>query len=317
MQVDPRAEAFEAVGRRYEVRVLEPSPPAVDEPPWFADDPVARGEVAEGREVVSPVGTGELRWIELARGDEALAEFCRERWLGPWRRLEALPDGFAGTRLALHGVAEQVMKPAREHANGKFGLRFTRAGFGTPFFGDDAQLRVQRDELIVSEGPEERRGRIQSLAGCGRLAGSLMPEGPGLPDDPLTVDPAAAAALGDWFGFSASVLEELRAEVGSLEPSRVQLWPEHFDMAVELGSEQAGERAGYGCSPGDEEHTEPYVYVAPWTARPEGELWNATAFPGAELPYATLLGAADQRETALEFFRARLRALTTTDAPRA
>src|SRR2546421_700764 len=64
-----REEAFERLGGRYEVRVLEPSPPAVDEAPWFADDPVARGEVPEGRQVVSPVATGDLRWDNLARDD--------------------------------------------------------------------------------------------------------------------------------------------------------------------------------------------------------------------------------------------------------
>ena len=44
-----RQEAFERLGGRYEVRVLEPSPPAVDEEPWFADDPTARGDVPDGR----------------------------------------------------------------------------------------------------------------------------------------------------------------------------------------------------------------------------------------------------------------------------
>jgi hypothetical protein len=41
-----------------------------------------------------------------------------------------------------------------------------------------------------------------------------------------------------------------------------------------------------------------------------GELWQASAFKGAELPYAEVLGAEDQRSCALEFFRARLVALT-------
>ena len=280
---DPQREAAAAVGDRYDVRVLEPSPPAVDEAPWFADDPVARGEPREGRQVVSPVPTGDLMWVDVARDDPALAEFCRERWLGPWKRLESLPPRFAETRRALHRVAEDVMKPAREAATGKFGLRYTRGGFGTPFFGDDRQLRVERDELIDVAGDTETRTK-------------------------LDVDPAAAAAIGDWFGFAASVLEELRAEADpELEPSRVQLWPEHFDMAVELGAESDGRRAAYGCSPGDDEHPEPYVYVAPWEAPPEGELWNATAFRGAELPYADLLASDDQRRLALEFFRARLR----------
>src|SRR3569833_2527428 len=33
----PRREAWEILGGEYDVRVLEPSPPAVDEPPWYAD----------------------------------------------------------------------------------------------------------------------------------------------------------------------------------------------------------------------------------------------------------------------------------------
>ena len=49
--------------------------------------------------------------------------------------------------------------------------------------------------------------------------------------------------------------------------------------------------------------------MAPWTARPDGELWGATAFPGAELPYAELLAADDRRVAALEFFRTRRDAL--------
>ena len=283
---DARGEAAVAVGDRYDVRVLEPSPPAVEEPPWYADDPVARGEPRAGREVLSPVRTGDVLWVDLARDDPALADFCRERWLGPWKRLERLPPRLVETRLALHHIAEDVMKPAREAANGKFGLRYTRGGFGTPFFGDDRQLRVEGDELVAAEGGKETRTKLD------------------------VVDPDASAALGDWYGFAASVLEELRAEAGAnLEPSRVQLWPEHFDMAVELGAEAAGQRAGYGCSPGDGDHPEPYIYVAPWEAPPSGSLWNATAFRGAELSYAELLESDDQRGLALDFFRARRDAL--------
>jgi hypothetical protein len=89
----------------------------------------------------------------------------------------------------------------------------------------------------------------------------------------------------------------------------VQLWPEHFDIAVVLGSEDAGARATYGLSPGDERHPEPYLYVTPWVAQPSGELWQATAFPGAELSYADLIAAPDQRAAALEFFGTRLAAL--------
>jgi hypothetical protein len=281
----PRQEASERLEGRYEVRVLEPSPPAVSEPPWFADDPVARGEVPTGRPVVSPVGNGDLRWTELSASDAGLADWCAERWLGPWRRLGSLPPDFAATRLALHTLAETVVSPARKQVNGKIGLRYTRGGFGTPFFGEDRQLRVEGTELVIVERGEETRR------------------------EPLDVD---AGVLGDWYGFAASVLEELRAgaEAQLTDPSRVQLWPEHFDIALELGREDAGARAAYGCSPGDAQHPEPYLYVGPWVATPSGELWNATAFPGAELSYAALLEAEDQRAAALEFFAVRLAALS-------
>ncbi len=89
------------------------------------------------------------------------------------------------------------------------------------------------------------------------------------------------------------------------------LWPEHFDLAIELGSEAAGERATYGLSPGDENHPEPYFYVGPWRSGVSGELWQAHGFPGAELTYADLLTAADQRAAAIDFFETRRQALKT------
>jgi hypothetical protein len=55
---------------------------------------------------------------------------------------------------------------------------------------------------------------------------------------------------------------------------------------------------------------EPYLYVAPSVAPPAGELWQASGFSGAELSYAELLSADAPREAALDFFRARLAALS-------
>jgi hypothetical protein len=84
-----------------------------------------------------------------------------------------------------------------------------------------------------------------------------------------------------------SALEALIAEADPDEAaSDIHLWPEHFDVAVELGDEAAGRRATYGVSPGDELHPEPYAYVAPWTPPPPGPPWNSTAFNGAEGPPA-------------------------------
>jgi hypothetical protein len=310
-----RQEAFDRLGGRYEVRVLEPSPPAVDAAPWFADDPAARGELPTGRELVSPVTKGDLLWSDLFAEYEGLADWCAERWLGGYRALAPVPPQLVATREALHRIAEHVLSPARSAANGKIALRYTFGGFGTPYFGDDEQLRVQGDRLVAESRTGERRAAIGTLAEAAAFAGVELGAGGETPveprDEPLSVDPAASRFLGDWFGFGCSVLEQLRAEAGpELEASRVQLWPEHFDIAAEFGSEADGERAGFGCSPGDALHAQPYLYVVPWDqSLAEGEAWNSEAFKGAELGYAQLLEAQDPREIALEFFRSRLRLL--------
>ena len=312
MPRNPRQEATDRLNGRYEARVLEPSPPAVHDEPWFADDPPERGDVPEGRQVVSPVGTGDVSWEALAANDPGLAEWAAERWLGPYRRLEPVPPTLGVTRPALHLVAERVISPVRRRDNGKIGLRWTLGGFGTPFFGADAQVRVEGGQLVINTPGQERRHPLATVRDAAAAIGfDLTRADEAKLDAPLEIDALAARFLGDWFGFVNSVLEQLRADApDELEPSRVQLWPEHFDIAAELGSEETEQRATFGGSPGDDVHPEPYLYVAPWIARPTGELWQATGFPGAELGYAELLAAEDQRAAALEFFRTRLAALT-------
>ena len=309
--MNARQEAVDRLGGHYEARVLEPSPPAVSEPPWFADDPVAPGPGAAGKPLVSPVSGGDLRWSDLTATDPELARWCAERWLAAYPPLAPVPANLEPTRLALHRLAEQVISPARRKATGKIGLRYTVGGFGTPFFADDVQIRVDRSDLVVQAGARQQRAPITTLAAAAEHIGSeLLPDGLALDDEPLTVDAAAASFLGDWYGFAASVLEELRAAApAAAAPSRVQLWPEHFDLAVELGAEDRDGRAAYGLSPGDDTHPAPYAYVAPWVAPPPGDLWQAEGFNGAELSYSALLAAADQRATVLEFFRTRLDAL--------
>jgi hypothetical protein len=309
--VNPRAEARERLGGRYEVLVLEPSPPAVDDPPWFADDPTDHAAASPGgHQLVSPVTNTDMTWNQLCDADPDLSEWCAERWLGSWRRLEELPAEFAETRGALHAVAEHVMAPARHQANGKIGLRYTRRGFGTPFFANDVQVRVEGYDLVVQRGDCEDRSPIVSVAQAatavditpGAPAGVFRPSTSPDMEQELVIDEGAALSLGAWFGFGASVLEQLRWDLHWAAPSRLQLWPEHFDLSIELGHENSGSRAGYGASPGDEQHPMPYLYVAPWSQELEGPNWNDDHFFGASLSYEELLEAADQRATALAFF---------------
>ncbi len=191
---------------------------------------------------------------------------------------------------ALHRVAEDVVAAERMPAN-EIALEVTPGGFGTPVFeweGSTRQIRVEGTELVREvDGRQERES--------------------------LELDPAAAGALVAWYAFGAIVLDLLAAGARPADAASPPiLWPEHFDVAIELGSEPDGLRATYGFSPGDEQHPEPYVYVGPWITQAPGELWNAGGFAGAELAYADLLAAADQVAAALEFFTTRRDALAPT-----
>jgi hypothetical protein len=296
-----RSEAIARTGGRYDARVLEPSPPAVNEGPFFADDPTSGGDLAP---VERP---GSQSWDRLCRdaGDAELSAWCADRWLAAWRRLGPLPVSFADTAGALHGVAEHVVAPARHAVTGKIGLRFTRQGFGTPFFGNDRQVRMEGALLVIDEGVSSASHRLTTLLDAAQLAGVEPGQGTGVyqpstPWDPsvaLHVDPEAAAALADWYGFCTAVLEQLRQDAS--DASRVQLWPEHFDIAVDFGDDSAARRANFGGSPGDAGHEEPYLYVGPWQPQ-AGTFWNESF--GASLSYRQLLAAEDQRGLALEFF---------------
>ncbi len=304
-------EAQERVPSGSTARVLEPSPPAIDDGNFFADDPASLGAV-DSATAVRPLSAGVSTWEQLASDNPELADFARARWLGPWDLLAPVPDGYAASREDFHRLAYAVVAAARHQANGKFGLRFTAGGFGTPFFGDDRQVRVVGNVLVDQHGGKARQHQPTSINDAAAFLGievsTVAAEGdsPQLDDAdrPLQLNAATGAFLGNWYGFVTSVLEELRAEASSADsPSRVQLWPGHFDPAFELGDEAAGRRASIGGSPGDGGSVEPYFYVGPWGAVGDDPYWNAEGFTGAVLPYAELLAAEDQRAAALDFLR--------------
>ncbi|HEV8296311.1 MAG TPA: hypothetical protein VGQ20_03410 [Acidimicrobiales bacterium] len=294
-----------------DARVLEPSPPAVAVDP-FADDPAAVGP-AEPSSVVTPTSAGAHTWRAIVDAHPEIATFAADRWLAAWRRLPEVPAGFAQTRDSLHLVAFYLMAQARRQVNGRIGLRWTRGGFGTPFFGDDVQVRVEHVHVVVQTRHGVRFDTLSTLRRAGTLIG-LTPRGRdrehfdvpelGDVDAEMRIDPRAVAFLDSWFGLSASVLEELRVDGSNLDPGRVQLWPEHFDLAVDLGDADSGRRATFGASPGDATHAEPYFYVAAWEPVDRDEpYWNDPAFNGASLLMRELAGAEDQRATALAFLQ--------------
>jgi hypothetical protein len=292
MHRDARAEASAIVGDAFEAFVLEPSPPAVAEAPFFADDPLDVSRAGMLTPLVPAGHPGRTTWDDWLAAHADHEDWVRERWLGGRRRLPAVPESFADSRLALHRLGAYVIAPLRHQATGKFGLRYTHGGFGTPFFGDDRQVRVVGDEIVDQRAGDVATFPITTLRAAaealGGEASELTREGDGPAagdlDEPLQVDAAATTFLGAWYGMATAALELVRAtHVGAGRP---QLWPGHFDMAAELG--EAPLRGSYGASPGDHTIDEPYLYVSVWDPAGAGieagaDPWNATAFPGRQL----------------------------------
>ena len=313
-----RLEAQEVVGDRFEARVLEPSPPAVVDREWLADDPVAVEDAVRSLPVVSPVPSGDLSWDEWLRTRPEHAAWAAARWLGAYRRVPAPPPTLLETRLALHRLAVYVVSPARRRVNGKLGLRWTLDGFGTPFFGADEQVRVEGTRLVRQQGEAAKAEPITTLANAAALTLDGSPDDDGAAefdvpavgdlDEELAIDPVSAAFLGEWYGFAYSVLEELRGDRESVEATRVQLWPEHFDAAFDCLP--ADRRATFGFSPGDAAVADPYVYVLPRHIDDASRLlWNAQSFSGAILLLRELATAPDPRAAAMQFLRERHAAL--------
>lgn len=310
-----RAEADAVLPDGLSARVLEPSSPAVIDGDFFADDPTEIGS-DDPSQLVGPTTSFATTWDQLAADDASIAEFARKRWLGAWPGLGPVPANYVASREDYHRLAYTVVAIARYEANGKFGLRYTAGGFGTPFFaspdGADRQVRMVGNVLVDQVGDDVRTHQPGSLNDAAAFLGvevSLVAaegDSPAIDDQdrPLQLDTATGEFLGEWYGFATSVLEQLRSDGGADEaPGRLQLWPGHFDPAIEYGNQDAGMRGTFGASPGDDGSDEPYLYVGPWAGTTDDAYWNATSFPGALLPYAELLAADDPRARALEFYR--------------
>jgi hypothetical protein len=165
------------------------------------------------------------------------------------------------------------------------------------YAGTRRQVRVEGTDLVYRIADEQRRAPLASLEVARALVAELVPDP--LSGAPLNLDGAAVRILAEWYALGEAVLTAF----ADATASEVRLWPEHFDIAIDM------DEVNYGFSPGDADHAEPYAYVGPWTAEVSGELWNATSFRGAELTYGELLRADDPLAAALEFFTTRKDAL--------
>jgi hypothetical protein len=206
------------------------------------------------------------------------------------------PAELATTRRSLHGIAELVLAGPEHRRTGEIALRVTAGSIATVA---EPPLSITAVHLVSGE-------RTVALDGatCAALAAAVGVE-PGPPeglyhdgsgvaaDEPLQVDPAAAAVLLNALHRGDQALRRLAPEQTPI------LWPEHFDIGISVDA------VNYGVSPGDGFLDAPYAYVGPWRPR-EGEFWNA--------PFGAAIPLDELSDAELDHFLARGRELTGAEA---
>ncbi len=222
--------------------------------------------------------------------------------------LEPLSEGFVAARDGMHALAEHVLAPFRYRADGHIGLVGHARRLRYADYGEGERVRVDGVELVHERPGTSTRVRITTLGAAaqfvgvplGAPAGVFTPTTVCAPDAPVALDVESTLALTAWIALAESLLVDLRETYAAHEPTSPILWPEHFDLALELGHADAGTRATYGASPGDAAIPQPYLYVAPWDAsRRTGKLGG---YPfGAALTYAEMQNAGDAKGVGMDF----------------
>lgn len=227
-------------------------------------------------------------------------------------------------RRDLQRVATHVLARRRHAVTGRFGLRPAPGGCATPAFGDEVEVvRLAGGALVHERGGRSRATPLEgaTLADLAEAVGVQLGEHfsaghdtPALGDlrAPLRIGDAATVA-GAWWTSGARAIDAVLLGAGpGADPSVAQLWPEHFDLGIDLAwGPGEGERVGFGVSPGDDAIGEPYLYVGPWGPHRPGDAgyWNA-AF-GAAVRQDELTATNDPHAAATAFFRRGLDLLRT------
>jgi len=221
----------------------------------------------------------------------------------------AVPESYATTRASLHRVAAHVLARRRHAVTGRFGLRVTPGGFGTPLFGDpehEEVLRVSGATLVREHRGDGVHTDVvaldgASLASLADAVGVVLDPGfsvgtdtPDLGDvdAPLSVSADAVGVMADFLLVGAAALDRVLAARGAdTSPIVAQIWPEHFDLGLDVSG--GGSRVNLGASVGDDHHADPYVYVGPWGSDRPGDpdFWNVGF--GALLGYEAIAAAPD------------------------
>jgi len=99
----------------------------------------------------------------------------------------------------------------------------------------------------------------------------------------------------DYAIDAARILELFRMELQG-KFTLVHLWPDHFDFSIEWFTQNKDEQIGTGISPGDEQYSEPYLYMNPFPFKkniinenlPIGK-WHTSGWNGIKVEWKEML----------------------------
>lgn len=214
-----------------------------------------------------------------------------------------IPDTYEESRRGLHLVLFYAKSYARQQADGEIWSVPTPGGFGTPPFEGGRVIRIDGNEIVEErDGVEVGRRPITTLDDAlefcmvdfDRARGERNDiEVPDRTDEPLAIDPAATAVIAEWFDLGWEVLGRILERAGWPDDTERRLWNEHFDLAIEVGSDEDRRRAAVGFSPGDGGIADPYAYVSPWYKEETKELLPPTHGWGVALTRRDVADSAD------------------------
>lgn len=178
--------------------------------------------------------------------------------------MDRAPDALTATRRSLHAIAERLLAGPEHRAVNGLALRVLPGGFAT---AEGRSIRVAAAELVVDENRRvPLTGTVADVAAAAGVEDGapvgVYHDGSDLGDEPLVIDADSARLLTDWYVRADAAL---RAFAPGSTPI---LWPEHFDVAIDVGD------TTFGASPGDAFCPVPYAYVSA-TPKVDEPYWNA------------------------------------------
>jgi len=92
----------------------------------------------------------------------------------------------------------------------------------------------------------------------------------------INLDKVSHGQLSEYYSYAIKAKRTIELFRMTLDGNftKVHLWPHHFDFSVEWFTGKKDEQIGTGISPGDEQYSEPYLYMNPHPFNPKVTQYN-------------------------------------------